>query len=250
VKDGHLLSSDRAGLTSGSIVLALLAGFVASVAMILAFAVAFVAALVLSRLPVPIVADWFRGLTRNQLIDVAGPNLYAATAVFFVGGLIWALLFVLFFEPRLSGPPWQRGLRFALLPWLFSLVVFIPLVGGGPLGLSLGAGPMPIVGNLILHAVYGAVLGFVWGSAESVIDRPLRVGYGEDLQVGRLSEFGAARGLGVGLTLGLVLGVVGTLLVPEAIGAQGLGLNPLATIVTIGLTGAAFGSFVGSLSTS
>jgi hypothetical protein len=246
VKDGQLLSSaQRASPAGTSIAVALLAGFVASVAMVMAFAVAFVAALVLSRLPVPILADWFRGLTSNRLIDAAGPNLYAATAVFFIGGLIWALLFAIVLEPRLRGAAWERGVQFALVPWLFSLVVFMPLVGGGPLGLGLGAGPLPILGNLILHLVYGAALGTVWGSAESVIDRPLRAAYTEDLQVGRLSEIGAARGLGVGLAIGLIVGVLANALVPQA-----TGMNPLAIILAIGLSCAAFGGFVGSLSLS
>jgi hypothetical protein len=213
--------------------------------MVLAFAGAFVAALVLSRLPVPILADWFRGLISNRLIDAAGPSLYAATGVFLVGGLIWALFFALVVEPMLRGAPWARGLQFGLVPWLFSLVVFMPLVGGGLLGIGLGAGPLPIIGNLILHVVYGAVLGVIWGSAESVIDRPLRAAYSEDLQIGRLSEMGAARGLGVGLALGLIVGVIATGLMPQAVG-----INPLAMIVALGLSCAAFGGFVGSLATS
>jgi hypothetical protein len=248
-RGGQLLSVGPESLRTGTFVLALLAGFIASVAMVMAFAVAFVAALVLSRVPVPLLADWFRGLTSNRFIDIAGPNLYAATAIFFIGGLIWALLFVVV-EPRLHGPAWERGVQFALVPWMFSLVVFMPLLGGGLLGIGLGAGPLPVLGNLILHIVYGAVLGIVWQSAESVIDRPLRTAYADDLQAGRLSEIGAARGLGIGLALGIVLGVIGAVLVPQATGAQALGMNPLAAIVAVGLTGAAFGGFVGSLSTS
>lgn len=244
MKDGQLLSVDRAPLRSTVVVLALLAGFIASVAMVLAFAVAYVAALVLSRLPIPVLAGWFHALTSNQLIDVAAPNLYAATAVFFVGGLVWALLYALVFEARLHGPAWQRGVKFALIPWLFSLIVFMPLVGGGLLGFGLGAGPLPIVGNLILHAVYGAVLGLVSGSAESVIDDPRGQPNTEDLQAGRLSELGAARGLVIGLVLGAVLGLLGAYLVPQP------PTNPLAIMVAVSLSGAAFGGFVGSLSTS
>ena len=243
MKDGQLLiSADRAAYSSRGVVLALLAGFIASVAMVMAFAVAFVAALALSRLPVPILADWFRALTRNALIDAAGPNLYAATAIFFVGGLIWALLFALVFEPRLRGEAWERGVTFALVPWLFSLIVFLPLVGGGLLGIGLGAGPLPALGNLILHAVYGAVLGTVWGSAESVIDRPSRTAFTEDLQIGRLSEYGAVRGMGIGLALGIIVGGIGATLVPQA-----LGMSPLGMILGVSLTGAAFGGFAGSL---
>lgn len=249
MKDAReLVLQGRAGASSHTFVLALLAGFVASVAMVLAFAVAYGAAVLFSHLPVPLLATWFRGLTSNAFIDVAGPNLYAATAIFFVGGLIWALLYGMVFDPRLQGPAWERGVRFALVPWLVSLLVFMPLVGGGFLGFSLGAGPLPIVGNLILHVVYGAVLGTVWGSAESFMDERMTLDDGEDLQASRVSELGAARGLGIGLALGVGLGLVGTMLVPHVTGAQGLSMNPLAMIVAVGLTGAAFGGFIGSLS--
>jgi len=251
VRDGHpLASADGVTVGNRGLVVALLAGFIASVAMIMAFAIAFVAALALSRAALPILADWFRGLTRNQLIDIAGPNLYAATAVFFIGGLLWAVLFALVFDPRLHGPAWQRGVVFSIVPWLFSLVVFMPLIGGGLLGFNLGAGPLPILGNLILHLVYGAILGTVWGSAETLPDDPRRQPDAEDLEVSRLFELGAARGMGIGLALGVLLGVIGALIVPQATGAQGLGMNPLAMIVAVGLTGAAFGGFVGSFATS
>jgi hypothetical protein len=182
-------------------------------------------------------------LTSNQLIDLAAPNLYAATAVFFVGGMVWALLFAVTVDSRLSGAPWKRGVEFALVPWLFSLLIVIPLLGGGVLGLSLGAGPLPIIGNLILHAIYGAVLGVVWGSAESFIDLPGRQAYSEDLQAGRLSEVGAARGLAVGLAIGLILGLLGAMLLPQGT------VNSLAIIVAVALSGAAFGGFAGSLAT-
>jgi hypothetical protein len=249
VKDGQLLLRGRV-IAASTLTLALLAGFVASVAMVLAFAIAFAAALVLGRLPVPVLASWFQGLTNNALIDTAGPNLYTATAVFFIGGLFWALLYGLVFEPRLHGPAWLRGLRFALIPWLFSLAVFLPVVGGGLLGLNLGAGPLPLVGNLVLHAVYGAILGTVYGTAESVFDRPMHRGQSEDLLAGRIAELGAARGMGIGLALGVALGVIGAALVPQLTGMQGGSLNPLAMVVAVSLTGAAFGGFVGSLSAS
>jgi hypothetical protein len=247
MKDGQLLVSGRA-IAASTFTLALLAGFVASVAMVLAFAIAFAAALVLGHLPVPILAGWFQGLTNNALIDTAGPHLYVGTAIFFVGGLVWALLYGLVFEPRLHGSALVRGLRFALIPWLFSLAVFLPLVGGGILGLALGAGPLPVLGNFVLHAVYGAILGTVYGSADSVFDRPLHRGQSEDLLAGRLAELGAARGLLIGLALGLGLGVIGVVLVPQFTGMQPGSLNPLAMIVAVSLSGAAFGGFVGSLS--
>src|SRR5260370_39125405 len=112
MKDGQLLFSSRVSAAS-ALALALLAGFVASVGMVLAFGVAFAAALVLGRLPVPIISDWFRGLANNPRIDTAGPNLYAAAAIFFVGGLPWPRPYGLVFEPRLHGPSWDPAVKFA-----------------------------------------------------------------------------------------------------------------------------------------
>jgi len=244
VKDGQLLvSTPRASAVGGSsaIALALLAGFVASVIMVLAFGVAFVLALTLSGTNIPLVSSWFAGLTSNAFIDAAAPNLFAAAGVFLLGGVVWALVYGLIFEPRLSGPAWQRGLLFALLPWLVSLVVVLPLLGGGMLGIGLGAGPLPIVGNLLLHAVYGVALGAIYGSADSVLDNPAHAPYDDDLRLGRLSEVSAARGLVIGVVGGLLLGVV--LAAPMQ---AGVSLNPLALVVAITLTGAAFGALIGS----
>jgi len=183
MKDGYLLTAgaqqQRLGVTLSR---SLLAGFLASVAMVMAFALAFVAALILGSMPLGMVSDWCRGLTSNALIDVARPNLYAALGVFFAGGLIWAVLYGVFAEPRLSGSAWEQGVMFALVPCVFSLVVFLPLVGGGFLGMSLGAGPLPIVGNLVLHLVYGAVLGLVYGPVgDSVLDDPRHAAAGDDI---------------------------------------------------------------------
>src|SRR6185369_12180348 len=125
------------------------------------------------------------------------------------GGLLWAVLYGLVFESRLRGSSWERGALFAGIPWLFSLAVFLPLVGGGFLGMSLGAGPLPIIGNLVLHLVYGAVLGSVYGPAgDSVLDDPRHAAAGDDIWEGPNSEVGAARGLMIGLGLGVVAGLL------------------------------------------
>lgn len=251
MKNAQLLASGQADrrVNASPLVLslsrALVAGFVASVTMVVAFAAAFVGMLVLGGLPLPIVGDWFRGLTSNALIDVARPNLYVAAAIFLVGGLLWALLYGLVFETRLPGPSWQRGVLFALIPWLFSLVVFLPLVGGGLLGLSLGAGPLPVLGNLILHVVYGAALGAIYGTVDSMEERPDT----EDALSASRSQIGAAQGILVGLVVGIGLGLL-TALVPQLTGSHALGMNPLALGLAMTLIGASFGALVGSLQAS
>ncbi|HET6318699.1 MAG TPA: DUF6789 family protein [Chloroflexota bacterium] len=248
MKDGYVLTTPRAGSTPLAIVLsrALVAGFLASVAMVVAFSIAFVVALVLGNAPLGPLSEWSRGLTSNALIDMAKPSLYTALGVFFTGGLLWAVLYALVAEPRLSGPSWRQGVVFAIVPWLFSLLVFLPLVGGGFLGMSLGAGPLPIVGNAILHLVYGAALGFVYGPlGDSVLDDPGHAAAGDDVQSGPSSEVGAARGLLIGLVVGVVVGV---LAVAALQNTQVLHLNPLSIVVPTALIAAAFGGLIGSLS--
>lgn len=216
---------------------ALLAGFLASTAMVVAFAVAFVLVLIVGQTHLGVLTEWLHGLTSNTLINVARPNLYAATGAFFLGGLLWALLYAGFAEPRLRGPGWQRGIAFALVPWAFSLLVFLPLVGGGMLGIALGAGPLPIIGNLILHVVYGGVLG-------AACAQDARARLSEDVS----SQIGAARGLLIGLGVGVALGALAAL-APDLTGAGALRMNPLGVLLALALVGTAFGALVGSLST-
>lgn len=252
MKDGYVLRGSEAASVAAPLAIvlsrALLAGFLASVAMVVAFSVAFVAALALGAAPLGALTDWSRGLTGNALIDLAKPNPYTALGVFFGGGLLWALLYGLVAEPRLRGQSWERGALFALVPWLFSLAVFMPMVGGGFLGLSLGAGPLPLVGNAILHVVYGAVLGFVYGPiGDSVLDGPLHAAAGDDVWAGPSSEIGAARGLLIGLGLGVIVGLVSVGLLSSM---QVLHLNPLSVVIPTALIAAAFGGLIGSLSGS
>ena len=233
---------------------AVIAGFVASVVMHLVFAVAYGAALLIASAPLadrPYAAtlrQWFHALTDNALIDLARPNLYLAIAVYFAGGLIWAILYAYVFEPRMSGPDWRRGLLFALVPWVFSLVVFLPLVGGGFLGLALGAGPFPIIGNFILHLAYGATLGELYGEVgELLVDSDLGRPAGDDLWAMPTSEVGAAKGLVAGLALGGVLALAVSA-IPQLSGGDAPSLlNPFVAMVAAPLVFGAFGLFIGSL---
>src|SRR5438105_2259168 len=87
--------------------------------------------------------------------------------------------------------------------------------------------------------------GFV--ASVSIVDSPSHRPTGDDVWAVPSAERGAARGMLFGLGLGVVFGTIGALL-SSVTGAQGLGLNPLAIVVAIALTGAAFGAMAGSLS--
>ena len=260
---------------------AILAGFAASLTMLLVFLVAFNLARLLSASPVPAwpvlerpsiihPASWVNGsgpdglasasasadalapprlwlvnLTSNRLIDVGLDDVYLAAGIYLAGGLLWALLYTLV-EPRLPGPAWKRGVLFAMLPALVSLVVVLPLLGGGLFGLALGAGPLPAIGNVLLHVVYGAVLGLVfgpWGDLDaSTLERP---DARDGSRMNPSYEPVAALALLGGLLLG---GVVGLLAGFTAAGTGGslMGGSSGSLILWGALLGAVIGLFVGS----
>ena len=120
----------------------------------------------------------------------------------------------------------------------------MPLVGGGFLGLSLGAGPLPVLGNLILHVVYGGAQGAIYGAVDSMEERSVTPD-SEDVLSASRSQVGAARGILVGLAVGIGLGLLSAL-VPQLNGS----MNPLALGLAMALIGAAFGALVGSLQAS
>jgi hypothetical protein len=74
----------------------------------------------------------------------------------------WALLYGAVAEPRLRGSAGVRGLQFAVLPWLASGLLVLPLLGAGLFGLDLGVGWVPAVGEAVRCAFFGAALGVLY----------------------------------------------------------------------------------------
>ncbi len=116
----------------------------------------------------PLLLHWLWGLAHNPLVGTATVALPLAIVLHFIAGMAWAVIYAGFVEPYLSGPGWRRGALFSLLPWLVSVLVFLPVMGGGVLGLNLGAGPLPLLGNLLLHLGYGVTLGELYAGQEPV----------------------------------------------------------------------------------
>jgi hypothetical protein len=228
-----------------------LAGFTASVLMGIAFFIAYGAAILLgalqlaSRRGAAEFHAWLLALTNNQLIDLANASLYAAGALHLAVGVVLALVYGSVIEPRLIGPGWVRGIMFAMIAWILSLVVAFPLLGVGMFGSGLGAGPLPAVGNLVLHLIYGASLGTIYGPlgdlpADSFSASAPR----DDVETTAALERAEATGIIVGATLGVGIGMIGTQL-PGALPQDG-GLAPaVALIFGTAVLGGAFGAAVG-----
>jgi len=79
---------------------------------------------------------------------------------FIMGSVIWALIFV-FIVTFLKGPYWIRGLFFGVLAWLLMMLVYMPVMGHGLFAVNLGTQVM--IATLVLHLIYGIVLGLVYG---------------------------------------------------------------------------------------
>ncbi len=83
-------------------------------------------------------------------------------AHFLIGTVLWGVLFAALY-PRLPGSgPVGKALAFAVLAWLLMMLIPLPLAGAGLFGLHLG--PMAPVMTLILHLIWGGVLGKVFSS--------------------------------------------------------------------------------------
>ncbi len=76
--------------------------------------------------------------------------------------LFWSLVYAFAFQPRLRGPAALRGLQFSVIPWLCSMLVLFPLIGAGPFGVHLHAGPLPALGELARLAVFCTILGTLY----------------------------------------------------------------------------------------
>ncbi|MCD6030851.1 MAG: hypothetical protein K0S78_3025 [Thermomicrobiales bacterium] len=178
---------------------------------------------------------WSYALVNNPVADRTAESVVLAIGANLAVGLLLALVYARYFEPRFGGPSWWEGVRFSLIPWLLSLIVFLPLMGGGLFGMDIGAGPLPIIGNLILHLVYGAVLGLAYCEAsEDWLD---------DTDADRANAAAAERGAATGVVIGLVAGaILGWVAAPTF----NTFANPGLTIIGMGFIGAAIGLGIGS----
>jgi hypothetical protein len=214
----------------------ILSGFVATIVMSTGIEIAYWICRALGQENGNFIESWLWALTHNTVTESTQDRIAIAIGLNLVVGLVLALAYGYFFEPRLSGPGWRKGMIFSLIPWVISVVAFLPIMGGGFLGLDIEAGPLPIVGNLILHLIYGAVLGWMYTiDFEDWLD-------GTDVE--RANAEAAERGAIAGGVVGLFLGgLIGFAAAPQL---EDLGSRGTIALVSA-LVGAGFCALLGSL---
>jgi hypothetical protein len=216
----------------------ILAGFLGTFAMTVVLVAAYWLASSIGSADGGVIQRWCWALVNNPVAQRTTDQVLLAIGANLAMGLVLALVYARYAEPRLHGPSWWRGMQFALIPWLLSLIIFLPLMGGGVLGMDIGAGPLPILGNLILHLVYGAVLGSAYAEAtEDWLD---------DTEVDRVNAAAAERGAAIGLVAGLVPGfVIGWLVAPAFDDLVGQSESAIGLAFIGAAIGLAIGSFAG-----
>ena len=80
---------------------------------------------------------------------------------FLIGTFGWGIIYT-WIRRSLPGPAVVKGMIFGVLAWLAMMVGFMPLAGHGFFGLAIGW-IVPVV-TLVLHLVFGAVLGSIYAS--------------------------------------------------------------------------------------
>ncbi|MGI8643737.1 MAG: DUF6789 family protein [Thermomicrobiales bacterium] len=216
-----------------------LSGFIATFAMTVVLALAYAFASAVGSRDGSTVERWFWALANNTVTDemgVAGSSVILAITLNLAMGLALALVYARLVEPAVGGRGWRKGMLFSLIPWIFSIVAFLPIMGGGWFGMDIEAGPLPILGNLVLHLVYGAILGSVYGVA---LDSGLEGQTGEHDAAVR-----AQRGGAIGLVAGSVVGAIIGLLVGPSFNVIS---SDIGALLAGGLVGAGCGLLVGSL---
>lgn len=216
--------------------ISVIAGFIATFAMTAMLTAGYLFANAVGDAEGGTVGRWLEALSGNELVERVGDAFAVGMVLNLVIGLIWALIYGRFAEPVLNGPGWWRGIVFAMVPFLLSILVFFPIMGAGFLGSDLGAGPLPVLGNFVVHVIYGAALGFFFAIEEGS-------GISDDSSEHQASA-SAERGAALGVLIGGFIGAIAGFFV--APGIDDLASRPVITLAGV-LTGAAIGALIGSL---
>src|SRR5215207_1859520 len=225
-----------------------IAGFVAIGSSTAALMIAYVVANGAADSGGDVFRQWLWQLTHNEVVTFSRASPAVAIAMHVVLGLIWAVVYARFVEPRLSGPGWRRGVLFSLVPWLFSLLILLPAAMFDRLDVAFSAGPLPPLGNLVLHLIYGFTLGQLYDASADAPALAEDMAYDEPLEraaVEHSEEFGAA-GILVGAIVGAAVGTGLAVVLPPTL--PNIDFQGWSVALAVGgiLAGGAVGGIVGS----
>ncbi len=100
----------------------------------------------------------------HSLLGVPAVPLVGWVLHFAIGVFVWGILFAVL-HPTIPGSNLIKGLIFGIGAWLLMMSIFLPMAGQGFFGTNVGI-IIPVMA-LLLHLVYGAVLGITFGKLSS-----------------------------------------------------------------------------------
>jgi len=92
-----------------------------------------------------------------------------AWVVHFGIGAMWGSLFALAYHVIPGGSALTKGMLFGTAAWLLMMVMVMPMAGAGFFGMQMGL--MAPIMTLVLHLIFGAVLGLVHGNRVNEANR-------------------------------------------------------------------------------
>ncbi|MBI1246134.1 MAG: hypothetical protein GC202_14125 [Alphaproteobacteria bacterium] len=97
----------------------------------------------------------------HMLAGLMGAPLAAGwIAHFLIGSVAWGVGFAALYQMIPGGGAVAKGLVFSVGAWLAMMIIVMPMAGAGLFGAHLGI--MAPMMTLVLHLVFGAVLGGVY----------------------------------------------------------------------------------------
>lgn len=87
-------------------------------------------------------------------------------AHFMIGVVGYGIAYALVFSKLPFGGHALRGLTLGVAGWLAMMVMLMPMMGAGLFGLQMPSGVMVPVATLMLHVIFGLVLGLVFGKLD------------------------------------------------------------------------------------
>lgn len=89
---------------------------------------------------------------------MGGSTMMGWVAHFVIGAIIYGLAFANLADALPGGSNPVRGIVLGIIGWLIMMIVIMPMMGAG--FFAMGMGMMATVATLVLHIIFGWVLGF------------------------------------------------------------------------------------------
>lgn len=102
----------------------------------------------------------------RMLSAMMGVSAAIAWVIHFMIGGIWGVLFALSYRAIPGGGSVVKGMLFGVGAWLLMMIMVMPMAGAGFFGMKMGI--MAPVMALMMHIIFGAVMGLVYGKEKHV----------------------------------------------------------------------------------